>query len=329
MFDGIVMYSGGLDSTIVAHMLKSQGLRILAVHYVLPFYSGLGYGHRSIKKLAAKLDVPLQIVEEGDDFIEMMRDPVFGFGKNANPCIDCRIRRIIHARKIMADNGASFIATGEVSGQRPMSQGINIMNAIEKRIGERGILLRPLSAKLFPPTNAEIKGIVKRELLFDWSGRARTVQLDYAKKYGLEYQPPAGGCMLTNVGTARRFHEFFESTPDFTLNDFKMLAYGRHFRINSKCKFVIARNDSENQILAKILPPDNNYLQMKNSLGPVGLIRGAYTGAELELCASLLARFSKEKGNEEVVVELVENEVIIKSVAVKPGDDSLCDRLRI
>jgi len=329
MFDGIVLFSGGLDSTIVAHILKSQGLRILAIHYVLPFYSGVGFTHKKIIKAAAKLDVPLQIIEEGDDFVEMIQDPHFGFGKNANPCVDCRIRRLVHAKKIMEEHGASFIATGEVSGQRPMSQGLNSLNAIEKRTCTKGILLRPLSAKLFPPTNAEISGLVNREQLFGWGGRTRIPQLEYAEKFNLEFMAPAGGCLLTTVGSARRFHEFAEHTPDFTLNDFKMLAYGRHFRINVASKFVIARNDSENNILEKILLPDNNYLQMVDSAGPMGLIRGAYSEADLELCASLLARFSKEKKNTDVKIALVENEIITKEISVKPADESICDKLRI
>jgi len=329
MFDGIVMLSGGLDSVIVTHLLKSQGLKIKAIHYVLPFYAGIGFQHHKIQEYAAHLEVPLQIIEEGDDFVSMIRDPHFGFGKNANPCVDCRIRRLVHAKTLMSAEGASFIATGEVSGQRPMSQGENTMNAIEKRTGLKGLLLRPLSAKLFPPTDAEVKGIVDREKLFGWSGRTRAPQLEYAKKFNLKHSPPAGGCMLTTVDSARRFHEFAAHTPDFSLNDFKLLAYGRHFRINETGKFIIARNNSENHTFLKLLSDNITYLQMVDSLGPMGIIRGSFTDDELALCGSLLARFSKEKEKPEVNIALVENEQIIKQFAVVPGDDSLCEKYRI
>jgi predicted subunit of tRNA(5-methylaminomethyl-2-thiouridylate) methyltransferase len=329
MFDGIVMFSGGLDSAIVAHHLKSMGLRIKLVHYVLPFYSGIGFTHKSVIKAAESLGLELDIIEEGLEFASMMKNPYFGFGKNANPCVDCRIRRLVHAKSMMQQYGASFIATGEVAGQRPMSQGIHMMNAIEKRADVKGILLRPLSAKHFPPTIAEETGLVDREKLFDWKGRSRIAQLEYSKKYNLVHGAPAGGCVLTMIDPSNRFHDLAKYSPDFGLNDLKLIAYGRHFRITDKCKFVIARNNSENQIILKFLEPDNNYLQMADTPGPVGVIRGEYTESDLSQCASLLARYSKEKDAGSVNVNLYVNETIVKTVTVKPSDDETCNKLRI
>jgi hypothetical protein len=329
MVDGIVMFSGGLDSTIVAHHLKSMGLRIKLVHYVLPFYAGIGFTHKGVEKAAESLGLELEIVEEGEDFASMMKNPYFGFGKNANPCVDCRIRRLIHAKSIMQQCGASFIATGEVAGQRPMSQGIHMMNAIEKKADVKGVLLRPLSAKHFPPTIAEENGLVDRGKLFDWKGRSRIVQIEYSKKYNLVHAAPAGGCVLTMIDPSNRFHELVKFSPDFGLNELKLIAYGRHFRISEKCKFIVARNNSENLTILKILEPDNNYLEMADTLGPIGAIRGDYTESDLSQCASLLARYSKEKEADSANVNLFVNETIVKTVKVKPGDDETCEKLRI
>lgn len=329
MFQGIVMFSGGLDSTIVAHLLKSQGVKIKALHFVLPFYSGVGFPHNKIKESAESLNVPLQIVEEGSEYLDMIRNPYFGFGKNANPCVDCRIHRLQKAKKIMELEGASFIATGEVAGQRPMSQGFNTMNAIEKRAGVKGLLLRPLSAQLFPPSQAEINGIIDREKMLNWSGRGRFAQLEYAKKHNLKYASPAGGCILTTVDSSRRFHEYAASTSDLNLNDFKLLAYGRHFRISPATKFIVSRNETENSILLQVLSSDNTYLQMVDSTGPVGIVRGKYTEKELTLCGTILSRFSKEKLNLEARIALMSKDTVLETFTVIPAVDENCDVFRI
>jgi tRNA-uridine 2-sulfurtransferase len=329
MVQGIVMYSGGLDSTVVVHLLKSQGLKIKALHFVLPFYSGLDFEHKKIKESAALLGVPLQIEEEGDEFIDMVKSPGFGFGKNANPCVDCRIRRLRRTREIMMGEGASFIATGEVLGQRPMSQRSDVLNSIETHAGVKGLLVRPLSAKLMAPTQPEIDGLIDREKLLDWSGRGRTAQLEYAKKFDLKHTAPAGGCLLTTVDSARRFYEFVNHTPEYSLTDFKLLAYGKHFRISPRAKFIIARNDLENTIFEKLVTCNDICLDMADSLGPTGIIRGEYTGEDIKLCGSLLARYSKEKSNKSVRVLLIKNSLPVSTVTVAPADEACCDKYRI
>jgi tRNA(Ile)-lysidine synthase TilS/MesJ len=322
------MFSGGLDSTIAAHLLKQQGLNIKLLHFVLPFYSGLDIPHEQIKKYATQLDLPLQIEEEGDEYISMMKDLKFGFGKNANPCVDCRIHRLTKAKKIMEKEGAQFIATGEVVGQRPMSQRADVLHTIENRAGVKGIILRPLSAHLMNPLKVELDGIVKRELLWGVSGRGRKPQLEYAKLHNLKHSAPAGGCMLTDVGSSRRFHEFVKFTPDYNLNDFKLLAYGRHFRIKPDLKLIIARNESENNLLEQLLAPYENYLQMADTTGPVSLLRGNYSKEDIEFCGSILARFSKEREKETVRVEVVQDDVSCY-YSVKPFDEETVEKYRI
>ncbi|GBU21395.1 hypothetical protein R80B4_01284 [Fibrobacteres bacterium R8-0-B4] len=248
----IVMYSGGLDSTIAIHLLKSQGLDVTALHFRMPFNVGIGTSPTEVMGYADALGVPLRVEEEGEDFVDMVRNPRFGYGKNANPCIDCRIHRLKSAAKIVEEVGAVCLATGEVAGQRPMSQKIYTLMRIEKHAGLKGKLLRPLSAKLLPPTEAEEAGIIDREKLLAISGRSRAVQLAYSKQYGLKHGSPGGGCLLTNVETAARFNELMAHNPQFSLEEFKLLAYGRHFRRPSGYRLIVSRDGDENDRIERI-----------------------------------------------------------------------------
>ena len=328
MVDGLVMFSGGLDSVVSTHLLKSQGLSIKALHFVLPFYSGMGLSHKRVRTYAEALGVPLMIVEEGEEFLEMIRDPRFGYGKNANPCMDCRIHRLRKARKIMESEDASFIATGEVIGQRPMSQRLDCLYKVESDTGLKGRLVRPLSAKLLRPSIPEQNGLIDREKLMAISGRGRNQQLQYARTHSLKHSSPAGGCVLTNVDPARRFLEMVSSNPDFTLADFKLLAYGRHFRLGPGLKAVIARNDSENHTLEKIFTDDDYVLQLAEVTGPCCVLRGEATLEQLELAGAITARYTKARNEPEVKVKVQHkgNTMILK---VKPADEKECERLRV
>lgn len=328
MVDGLVMFSGGLDSVVSTHLLKSQGLSIKALHFVLPFYSGMGLSHKRVRTYAEALGVPLMIVEEGEEFLEMIRDPRFGYGKNANPCMDCRIHRLRKARKIMESECASFIATGEVIGQRPMSQRLDCLYKVESGAGLKGRLVRPLSAKLLPPSIPEQNGLIDREKLMAISGRGRTQQLQYARSYSLKHSSPAGGCVLTNIDPARRFLEMVSFNPDFTLADFKLLAYGRHFRLGPKLKAVIARNDSENRTLEKIFTDDDYVLQLAEVTGPYCVLRGEATLEQLELAGAITARYTKARNDSEVKIK-VQHKGNTMVLTVKPADDTECKRLLV
>lgn len=325
---GVVMFSGGLDSVVATHLLKNQGLRVMALHFVLPFYSGVGYSHKEVKKYAEALAVPLRIVEEREEFLEMVLDPDFGYGKNANPCVDCRIHRLMKARKIMDEEGASFIATGEVVGQRPMSQRMDCLHKIENKAELKGILLRPLSAKLLPPTKMETQGLINRELLLEISGRNRKVQLEYARNNGLIHSTPAGGCLLTHIDPARRFQEMVSKNSKISLNDFKLLAWGRHFRISSSCKLIVSRNESENSILERIVSAEDHLLHMSDIPGPVAIIRGECTDEDIFIAGSILVRFSKARDRTDVAVKVNYN-TSISIVTVNPAHVELCENLRI
>ena len=322
------MFSGGLDSTIAVHLMQQQGMDVLALHFMLPFYSGFGLAHEGIKKRAEKLGVPLRIEEEGEEYLAMFKSRQYGFGKNVNPCLDCRIHRLEKAKRIMEETGASFVATGEVVGQRPMSQRRDCLDIIEKKSGLKGFILRPLCAKILRPTLVEERGWVKRDDMLDLSGRGRKGQIAYAARYGLSYSAPAGGCLLTNARTADRYADLAANSPEFSLNDFKLLAWGRHFRINPSLKFIIARDDGENDMLDKLARPDDTVLIMKDLLGPLGILRGAYTQEEARLACSIFTKYTRARIETKAAVELTSGGMK-RVIEVVPAGEEECSKYRI
>ncbi len=324
----LVMFSGGLDSIIATHLLKSQGLDVTALHFVLPFESGIGKEHVSVRRYAEEAGVALRIEEEGREFLGMVKNPRFGYGKYANPCVDCRIHRLQKAKKIMEETGASFIATGEVIGQRPMSQRRDSMFTVEKRSGLKGLLLRPLSAKLLPPTQAELDGIVDRERLLAISGRGRKIQFTYAKEYGLTHATPAGGCRLTEESTGRRFEDLKEHYPDFDITDFSLLAYGRHIRITPRAKVIVGRDHQENIILEKLIRPKDIRFQMADMEGPVGVVNGGISEEELHTAAAVVARYSKARTTKRARV-IVDHLNETRIIEVSPANSDYCRNRQI
>lgn len=322
------MFSGGLDSTIAVHLLKQQGIEITALYFVLPFESGLDFDHSAVKKYANNLSIPLRIEEEGEDFMDMVSSPDFEYGKRANPCIDCRIHRLKKAKAVMDEVGASFIATGEVIGQRPKSQRKESLILIERQAGLEGLLLRPLSAQLLEPTIPETKGWVDRDKLLAIRGRSRKEQIAYAKKYGLKHGAPAGGCVLTEKEVANRFVELKEHEDKISLSDFKLLAYGRHFRINPKSSLIVGRFMGENDIIEKLFEEGDFKFEMAEITGPIGLGRGVFTEDDIQKAASMVARYSRVRGKESTVVK-IEKEGVVRNIKVKPAPDKDCNKMRI
>jgi tRNA U34 2-thiouridine synthase MnmA/TrmU len=333
------MFSGGLDSAIAVHLLKSQGLDVTALHFVLPFYSGLGRGPAQIEAYAAALGVPLRVEEEGEEYLAMIRAPKFGFGKNANPCVDCRIHRLEKAGRIMAETGAACLATGEVAGQRPMSQKIDTLHKVEKLAGLKGKLLRPLSAKLLPPTEVETAGIVDREKLLGISGRSRAAQLAYAKQHELSHSAPAGGCLLTNIETGARFDDLAAHNPEYSLADFKLLAYGRHFRTSPSYRVIVSRDGGENEAIERIaasVPAPANMVRflLRDANGPlaVGIGDGEPSEFDLQFSASAVVRFSKLRSAGQAAVAVsgsAGGNEINRVLEAKAAEESELDKYRI
>ncbi len=291
----VALLSGGLDSALAIHLVKRQGIDVTAIHFTSFFSPLKGSGEDSPPAvLARQLDVPLVLIPKGKDFLELIRNPRYGHGKNLNPCIDCRIYTFIKAKQFMEEIGASFIVTGEVVGQRPMSQRRDAMRLIDKRSGCEGIILRPLSAKVLPPTFPEESGIVDREQLRDVAGRGRKAQLMMARELGLSgYSPPAGGCLLTDPIFARRLRDLLHDSDDVSAEHLELLHVGRHIRLRPSLKIVVGRNEAENQRLEK-LAGSGSLFEPLDFPGPTVVAQGRPTPEEEMLIGRILRRYARK-----------------------------------
>jgi tRNA-uridine 2-sulfurtransferase len=298
----VALLSGGLDSALAIYLVKRQGVEVVAVHFT-SFFSPLDAGDEEspVRKLARQLNVPLRQIPKGKDFVQVIRNPRYGHGKNLNPCIDCRIYTLVKAKELMEEIGASFLVTGEVVGQRPMSQRRDAIRLIEKQAGCAGLVLRPLSAKLLPETQAEEMGIVDREQLLDVAGRGRKVQLRLAAELGLSgYSPPAGGCLLTDRGFSGRVRDLLDNTDEVTPADLELLHVGRHLRIRPDLKIVVGRNEAENQRIEQLAEAGLLFSPV-DFPGPLVLAVGRVDPGDEALVGSLLRRYTKESSCGELI----------------------------
>ena len=277
----IGLFSGGLDSILACRVIADQGIRVRALKFVTPFFDHelLGSEQEYQQEMQKKYDLEVELVDLSRGYIELLRNPAHGFGKNFNPCIDCKILMLTRARELMAEYGASFLFTGEVLGQRPMSQRRDTLNVIERDAVCRDILLRPLSAKLMNPTLPEREGQVDRDRLYNFSGRGRKPQISLARELGItEFPAPAGGCVLTDPNLATRIERFYAGLfaigqDDFQVNDIRLLLVGRQFRLPGGHWLVLGRNEQENDRLTELRDPDDWLLYMPERPGPTGLLR--------------------------------------------------------
>lgn len=333
----VALFSGGLDSTLAVRLLQDQGVEVKALHFYTGFCitehkrrlglkreDGSHYVNPALKA-AARIGVPIEIVDISEEYFHIILNPKYGYGKNVNPCVDCRIFMLKKAKEIMEKEGYHFVITGEVLGQRPMSQTYERLMLIEKEAGLEGYVLRPLSAKLLPITVPEKLGWVDREKLLDIRGRSRKKQIALAKKYGLEYEQPAGGCCyLTDENYAYRFKEALEVEKLITREDLVLFSVGRHFRLPSGIKLIVARNEGEVNFL-KGFKNRYSYAYRKDGKGTFALIKGTPTEEEKSLIADIVARYSK---NEECPVVLVIDGQTLELMG-KPIDDELLDAFKI
>ncbi|MDE1764277.1 MAG: tRNA (5-methylaminomethyl-2-thiouridylate)-methyltransferase [Thaumarchaeota archaeon] len=291
----VALLSGGLDSRLAVKMMQNQGFDVTAVAIKTPFCDfdcGRGCGFE-IRETADMLDVDLKTVYLGDEYIEMLKNPKYGFGSGMNPCIDCRSMMFKAGKKVMEDIGAEFIISGEVLGQRPMSQHGPALRTIEKESGLEGKIVRPLSGALLPKTEPEENGIIKRENLGMIRGRSRKEQLKMAEQFGFVDPPNAGGgCLLTDPRFAVRAKDLFKHTETPTTNDIDLLKVGRHFRFDAKTKLVVGRNKDENEMLKALALPGDVLLETKDHVGPVSLLRGDDSESSLKLSSDITFRYS-------------------------------------
>jgi len=295
----IGLLSSGIDSALALKLISDQGIEVIAVNIVLPFVSEKK-DHAS--QIASEIGVPLIKIEAGEDFIEMVRNPRHGYGSAMNPCIDCRIYMLREARKIAEEKDAAFIITGDVLGERPMSQHSAALRLEEREAGLKGRLLRPLSARLLEKTVPEQEGWVDRSRLLDINGRSRKPQLALARKLGINgYSPPAGGCLLTHKEFASRLKDLFQRQEKVAVRDISLLKLGRHFRLPSS-RIIVGRNKRENALLMEIKNPGDYAFQVPDCGSPTTLLIGNKTREAIELAARLTARYS-DADTQQVLVE--------------------------
>jgi tRNA-specific 2-thiouridylase len=301
---GIILFSGGLDSLLAARVLLDQGIELIGLHFLLPFTPpDIDPEELSVSHRATLIGLSLINYRCDKEYMEMVRHPPHGYGKNMNPCIDCKIYFLKRARELMEEENASFIATGEVVGQRPLSQMKHMMNHIEKSSGLKGFLLRPLSAKLLEPTRAETDGIVDRNALLNISGRSRKIQMELAARYRItEYSSPAGGCLLTDKNMSKRLMDLFSYIPDYTMTDVYLLTIGRHMRINKSLKIIVSRNERENIELEKYRESADGFI-VPDFKGPSILARGVIDDDDVGFIGSIMLRYRNrlDKNNRIVI----------------------------
>lgn len=291
----ISLISGGLDSAVGTKLIIDQGVRVIGLHFSSLFASKRDK-ERGIQaqRTARELGIEMITKNKGDDYIEIVKNPRYGYGKNMNPCIDCRIYMLRLTRELLAEVGASFVVTGEVLGQRPMSQRRHTIELIEKQSGLKGLIVRPLSAKLFPPTIPEQEGTVDRERLLDIAGRGRLVQYRLVENYRLsEFGPPGGGCLLTDPIFSRKLKDLMATDKAYTTKDIDFLTMGRHFRVSPSARLIVGRNERENERLTALWEPPYLLMYPVGFTGPHAVLKGDVTDEVIMTSAQIIARYSK------------------------------------
>ncbi|MDD5255865.1 MAG: tRNA 4-thiouridine(8) synthase ThiI [Candidatus Omnitrophica bacterium] len=303
----IALISGGLDSILAARMVQEQGIEVIPLHFKVPFChrskKSFSPGMRVESLVQRALSLPARTIEEGEAFLSLLENPRHGFGSGVNPCIDCKILMLRTARRLLEEWKARFVITGEVLGQRPMSQHRRALGIIERESGLEGLLLRPLSARCLPETIPEKEGWVARRRLLGFSGRGRRQQMMLAEEFGIsDYSNPAGGCLLTDGVYSRRIRDLLRHDA-LTLENIELLKAGRHFRLNGSLKLVVGRDEEENNFLESLaLPGDRIFYPGEYIAGPCALARGVMDDASLSLCCRIVCYYCDVNGARELAI---------------------------
>ena len=325
----IALFSGGLDSALAILLMLKQDIEVTALTFMTHF--GCDLGDRSScggnpYPAAEKFGFNVKLMHLGQKFVDIVEKPKFGRGKNMNVCVDCRILMLSEAREYMELIGADFVITGEVLGQRPFSQLKDKLHLTLREARLEGKLLRPLSAKMLEPTEAELSGLVDREQLEAITGRSRKRQLELASEFGLEdYPTPASGCLLTDEGYSNRLRDLLAHADRLTFEDLNLLRIGRHFRLDANTKLIVGRNERDNKMLMAYRKPEHIHLEVLGFGSPVTLLIGNASDDNLRKAAMITARYSSRRSESEVDVSLVgsDGETAERSlmVAVPPQND--------
>jgi tRNA-uridine 2-sulfurtransferase len=296
--NAVALLSGGLDSMLALKMMVEQGIELTAVNFTSPFCNcssrHAGCGNQA-RRAAETFSVPIRVVAKGMDYLRVVEKAPHGYGRGMNPCIDCRIYMLRKVSGMMEELGASFVVTGEVLGQRPMSQHRQAIEVIDRESGLAGRILRPLSAHHFPPTLPEIEGIVDRVKLLAIAGRSRKPQIALAEQLGVrDYPCPAGGCLLTDPEIASRLRDLFAHVPGYTHRDLVLLTLGRHFRLSPSLRVVLGRTREENERLLALAVPGDTVFMPEDFRGPTALAAGDCDPAAEKAIGEMIPAYSQD-----------------------------------
>lgn len=326
MTKAVALLSGGLDSMLAIAIVKAQGVEIEAVN----FHTIFGCCKDDAGSAARKLGVPCTLIKVGDDYLKVVENPKYGYGRGANPCVDCRSYMFILGKNFMEKTGAQFLISGEVLDQRPMSQKKTDFIKIEAECGLEKKILRPLSGQLLEPTEAEEKGWIDRSKLYGIQGRSRKELLRLAEEFGIDEPPmPSAGCALTSPDFGKKVKDVFNHHPDYERWQFEILKIGRHFRLDEKTKVVVARNENQNAYLEMICPPEVSLLKCSNFGGPHAVLIGDENPRNLELAGKLILRYAQKPLPENCEIEKIsagQSGIYVSSCA---AEEQLVEQLRI
>jgi len=312
--------SGGLDSILAALVLRNQDIEVAWITFETPFFSA-----DKARRAARLNDIPITVKRILPTYLKMLKNPPAGYGKQMNPCMDCHALMFRLAGQEMQAKGFDFLFSGEVSGQRPMSQNKNSLRYVEKNSGFDGYIVRPLSARNLPITRPETKGLVDRERLLNFSGRSRKPQLELAARWGVtEFPSPAGGCLLTEKGYAARLRDLFKHQDTYRDAEFFLLGYGRHLRLNAGHKLIVGRSKVENQKIEALIDPAVDIeFRVQKWPGPVSLVPNACDEPTARQAAAICAGYTKAPPDEpaEVLVIKAGRQTTLTVVPTPPKDN--------
>ena len=302
----ISLFSGGLDSTLAMKLIKDQGIEVIAVNINTGF-SATKERLTHMKNMCEQIGVELVVLDVRDEFIQkILFDPIYGYGKNFNPCIDCHGFMFRYTCQLLEKFNASFLISGEVLAQRPMSQNKDALEIVKKLSNCEELIVRPLSAKLLPPSKPELEGWIDREKLLDISGRSRKRQLALAKEIGLkDFEPPAGGCLLTEIEFSKRLRDFIKFDK-LEVEDIDTLKFGRHFRLPDGAKLIVGRHKEDNQNLLKTNSKKFLKGHILNTPGPVALLSKNASKEDKKLAANIIVTYGKTELNKKYQVDFKE-----------------------
>lgn len=312
--------SGGLDSILAAHVLRDQGIAVEWITFETPFFSSA-----KARAAAERYGIPITVKKITPIYMDLLRDPMTRFGKNMNPCMDCHALMFRLAGEEMRRRGFDVLFSGEVLGQRPMSQNASSLRYVEKHSGMEGFILRPLSARRLPETPAEADGRIDRERLLDLSGRSRKPQMALAEHYGItDYPAPAGGCLLTDKGFSARLRDLLAHRPDCSEQELHLLKFGRHLRLDFETKLVVGRTQRDNEQIARHVNPETDIrLKLDGYAGPLCVIPGGGTPEGIVRAAAICAGYGKAPAGVRVPVGVTtgEGQTTLETVGVPPGEN--------